>query len=63
MWLGDIAPELLHSLEHGTTDIPGIVVDDLPGVVDELIDHIKAGVCTCDRFASHHAPTCHTITG
>lgn len=22
-----------------------------------------ADACTCERFASHHAPTCHTITG
>lgn len=41
VWLGDIAPEMLHDLENGTNDLPGVTVDDLPGIVDELIDHIK----------------------
>lgn len=40
-WLGNINPELLHHLTHSTTDIPGQIVDDLPGAVDELIDRIK----------------------
>lgn len=48
-WLGDINPELLHHLTHGTTDIPGHIVDDLPNAVAELIDHIKASNNTTEE--------------